>query len=59
MKRKIAGIAAAMLAAILFLNTGATAYSAQYAILVDADTDHAGNYPGDTDFYHNHARRPR
>lgn len=28
-----------MLAAILFLNTGATAYSAQYAILVDADTD--------------------
>jgi len=38
MKRRLAGIAAAMLAAILFLNTGAAGYSAQYAILLDADT---------------------
>ena len=37
-KRLFTGIAAAMLAAILFLNTGVYAYSAQYAILLDADT---------------------
>ena len=38
MKSFGAGIAAAMLAAILFLNTSVGAYSAEHAILLDADT---------------------
>lgn len=37
-KRLFAGIAAAMLAAILFFNMPVSAYSAQYAILLDAAT---------------------
>lgn len=38
MKRLFFGIAAVLLAAILFLNTAVCAYSANHAILLDADT---------------------
>ena len=38
MKKQFTGIAAALLAAISFLNTRVSAYSARYAILLDADT---------------------